>query len=64
MLAAEWNLEDAIKVAREESWESGVEHGIEKGWEKGRELFSSIMSQAKSMDELKQLFETTYTHQS
>jgi flagellar biosynthesis/type III secretory pathway protein FliH len=44
MLAAEWNLEDAIKVAREESWESGWEQGVEKGREKERELFSSIMS--------------------
>jgi hypothetical protein len=52
MLTAEWNLEDAIKVIREESWE------------KGRELFSSIMSQAKSMDEMKKIFETTYIHQS
>jgi hypothetical protein len=32
MLTAEWNLEDAIKVAREESWEKGREDG----WEKGR----------------------------
>jgi hypothetical protein len=60
MLTAEWNLEDAIKVAREESWE----RGIEKGREKERELFSSLMSQAKSMDELKQMFETTFTRQS
>jgi hypothetical protein len=28
MLTAEWNLEDAIKIAREESWENG--------WEKAR----------------------------
>jgi predicted transposase/invertase (TIGR01784 family) len=41
MLTAEWNLEDAIKVAREESWERGREDGWERGredgWEKGRE---------------------------
>jgi hypothetical protein len=60
MLTAEWNLEDALKVAREESWEDGWEDG----WEKGREWFSRLMSQAKSMDELKQMFETTSTRQS
>ncbi|MDR0759904.1 MAG: hypothetical protein LBF74_07315 [Treponema sp.] len=72
MLTAEWNLEDAIKVAREESWERGREEGREEGIERGREeerekdceLFSSLMSQAKSMDELKQMFETTFTRQS
>jgi flagellar biosynthesis/type III secretory pathway protein FliH len=72
MLTAEWNLEDALKVAREESWEDGWEDGWEKGredgWEKcrekERELFSRLMSQAKSMDELKQMFETTSTRQS
>ncbi|MDR0759799.1 MAG: hypothetical protein LBF74_06770 [Treponema sp.] len=76
MLTAEWNLEDAIKVAREESWERGVERGREEGWEKGiekgiekgrekeRELFSRLMSQATSIDDLKQMLETTVTRQS
>jgi hypothetical protein len=72
MLTAEWNLEDALKVAREESWEDGWEKGSEDGWEKGRkdgrekerEWFSSLMSQAKSIDDLKQMFETTSTRQS
>jgi hypothetical protein len=76
MLAAEWNLEDAIKVAREESWEDGREEGWkdgrEKGWkdgceegrEKERELFSKLMRQAKSMDDLKKMFETSYSAQS
>ena len=35
MLAAEWNLEEAIQVAREE--------GVEEGIEKGRGLFANLM---------------------
>jgi len=37
MLMTEWNLDDAIAVAREESWERGREEGLERGIEKGRE---------------------------
>ena len=36
MLFAEWNLNDAIAVAREEGFDDGVEEGIEKGIVKGR----------------------------
>jgi hypothetical protein len=56
MLAAEWNLEDAIKVAREEAWEKASK----ETWEKGRNAFSNLMNQAKSMDELKKLFEASF----
>ena len=52
MLATEWNLEDAIKVAKEEVREED------------RELFSSLMEQAHSMDDLKQMFNATFTRQS
>jgi hypothetical protein len=56
MLTAEWNLDDAIKVAREE--------GREEGREEDRELFSSLIKQSKSMDDLKKMFESTFTRQS
>jgi hypothetical protein len=37
MLLTEWNLDDALQVCREESWEDGWEKGIAQGMEKGRE---------------------------
>ncbi|MDR1839579.1 MAG: Rpn family recombination-promoting nuclease/putative transposase [Treponema sp.] len=37
MLLTEWNLDDAIAVARKESREKGLEEGIEKGREEGLE---------------------------
>jgi predicted transposase/invertase (TIGR01784 family) len=36
MLAMEWNLEDALRVTREEALEEGIERGREKGIEEGR----------------------------
>jgi len=35
MLMTEWNLDDAIAVARKESREEGLEEGIVKGLEEG-----------------------------
>jgi len=37
MLMTEFNLSDAIAVARKESHKKGLEQGIEKGLKKGRE---------------------------
>jgi predicted transposase/invertase (TIGR01784 family) len=37
MLLTEWNLDEAIEVAREEGWEDGREEGREEGHEEGRE---------------------------
>ena len=37
MLYQEFNMEDAIEVAKEESFERGVEQGIEQGMERGME---------------------------
>ena len=37
MLFTEWNMEDALRVTREEGREEGVVEGMEKGMEKGRE---------------------------
>jgi hypothetical protein len=56
MIATEWNLEDAIKVAQEEAWEECRE--------KERKLFSGLMEQAESMDDLRQMFAATFTRQS
>jgi hypothetical protein len=52
MLATEWNLEDAIRVAREET--------REKTWKEDRSIVFDIIKQAKSMDELKQLLEASF----
>jgi hypothetical protein len=60
MIATEWSLEDAIKVAQEEAWEDGME----KGMDKGQKLFSSLIEQAESMDDLRQMFAATFTRQS
>jgi flagellar biosynthesis/type III secretory pathway protein FliH len=72
MIATEWNLEDAIKVAQEEAWEDGRKEGWDKGredgWEecreKDRKLFSGLVEQAKSMEDLRQMFAATFTRQS
>lgn len=48
MLATEWNLEDAIRVAREEAQE------------KDRDMVFDIMRQAKSLEELKKMLETSF----
>jgi hypothetical protein len=72
MLVAEWNLEDAIKVAREEEREEALEKGIGIGIEKGasktkeedKKLIFDIMSKAKSMEEAQRMFEATFTAQS
>jgi len=43
MLLAEWNLEDAKEVWREEAREEGREEGLEEGLEKGREEIAQNM---------------------
>jgi len=37
MLVAEWDINTALEVEREEGFEKGLERGLEKGLEKGRE---------------------------
>jgi flagellar biosynthesis/type III secretory pathway protein FliH len=67
MLLTEWNWDDALKVCREEGWEDGWEKGIEKGIatgiEKGRretrEGFAELLSQSKTLEDLKKMFETS-----
>jgi hypothetical protein len=52
MLAAEWNMEDALRVREEETWE--------KARKEDRDLFSNLMERAGSMDELKKMFEKSF----
>ncbi|MDR0663895.1 MAG: Rpn family recombination-promoting nuclease/putative transposase [Spirochaetaceae bacterium] len=51
MIATEWNLEDAVKVAREE--------GREEGIEKERKWVMKLLEQGKSINELKRIIETS-----
>ncbi|MCL2154249.1 MAG: hypothetical protein FWH53_01155 [Leptospirales bacterium] len=37
MLTAEFNMDEALEVARGEGLEEGIEKGLEEGIEKGRE---------------------------
>jgi accessory colonization factor AcfC len=53
MLATEWNLEDAIQVAREETWE--------KARKQDRDMVFNIMNQARSMDEIKRMLEESFS---
>jgi hypothetical protein len=55
MLAAEWNLEDALRI----SWEDGLEKGIEKGIEKDRKWIMGLLKQVKTVDELKWMIESS-----
>ncbi|MCL2879032.1 MAG: Rpn family recombination-promoting nuclease/putative transposase [Treponema sp.] len=44
MLLAEWNIDDALAVAREEGMEQGLEQGREQGLEQGREEACGIIA--------------------
>jgi hypothetical protein len=55
MLLTEWNRDDALQVRWEE--------GIEKGMEKTKNMVYTLISQARSMDELKSLIETSLPKQ-
>jgi hypothetical protein len=52
MLATEWNLEDALRVREEETRDETREID--------RAMVFDIMKQAKSMDELKKMLETSF----
>jgi hypothetical protein len=55
MLLTEWKWEDALQVR----WEDGREDGREET----QELVYKLIDQAKSMDELKRLMETSLPKQ-
>jgi hypothetical protein len=54
MLAAEWNLEEALEVRAEEAWEDGIEEGIEQE----REWIRGLLKQVKTVDELERMIDT------
>jgi predicted regulator of amino acid metabolism with ACT domain len=53
MLTTEWNLEDAIQVAREETWG--------KARKEYSDMVFNVVNQAKSMDELKEMLEKSFS---
>jgi hypothetical protein len=55
MLATEWDWNEALRVRWEEAWEDGRE----KTHEKDIQEFSSLISQASSLDDLKKMFEAS-----
>jgi hypothetical protein len=57
MLTTEWNLEDALRVREEEAWE---ETRMETRKE-GRDMVFNIVNQARSMDELKEMLEKSFS---
>jgi hypothetical protein len=64
MLTAEWNLEDAIKIAREESWEKARHEAAINALKEGLSVEQTARITGIPTDELKQMFETTFTRQS
>jgi hypothetical protein len=54
MLFTEWNMDDALAVAREEALEDGIEKGIAIGEAKTRELFA-LLESGVSLAEAKKL---------
>ncbi|MDR1219318.1 MAG: Rpn family recombination-promoting nuclease/putative transposase [Treponema sp.] len=54
MLLTEWKWKDALQVRWEEGWEKGKEETRKED----KRQFSSLVNQAKSLDELKRLLET------
>jgi hypothetical protein len=63
MSLLEWTLEDALQVSKEEGIEEGLEKGREDGREETQELVYKLIDQAKSMDDLKRLLETSLPRQ-
>jgi len=53
MLYTEWNMEDALAVAREEGHEDGFEKGLEKGREKEQREIYELLSRGLSIEEIK-----------
>jgi hypothetical protein len=60
MLFTEWNLKDALEVAREEARETALEEGeargVAIGEAKGREELFSLLESGMSLAEAKQKF--------
>ena len=59
MLTAEWDMTEALKVSKEDGWEKGREETHEKDMR----YFSELVSQAKSVDDIKRRLEALLPNQ-
>jgi hypothetical protein len=55
MLLSEWNMKDALEVAKEEGIEIGEERGVDKGKGIGHKEFSTLLRQGYSLDEAERM---------
>jgi hypothetical protein len=55
MLTAEWDMNEALKVSKEEGREEGREEGWEKGIENAEKRFSELIGQASNLEDLKRM---------
>ncbi|MDR1362843.1 MAG: hypothetical protein LBJ35_02170 [Spirochaetaceae bacterium] len=56
----EQGLDDALRVRYEEGWEEGHEDGWEKARVEDQKQFLELINRARSMDDLKAMFEKTF----
>jgi len=56
MLVREWNLEDAIAVAKEEGREEGIEEGWEKGGDERQKAIIKLWRQGYTPEQVEQMF--------
>jgi hypothetical protein len=56
MLLSEWNMKDALVVAREEGMEDGIAIGMEKGEAKARQELFALLESGVSLAEAKRKF--------
>jgi predicted transposase/invertase (TIGR01784 family) len=65
MLTAEFNMDEALKVARWEGLEEGIEKGMEKGMQKGKkegqDYVLKLMAQGLTYEEIKKKIEQAKT---
>jgi len=52
MLTAEFNMDEALEVARWEGVEEGIEKGIERGIERGKQEIIDLLKSGKSPEEI------------
>jgi len=57
MLTLDWNLNDALAVAREEGREDGIEEGREEGREEERDYVLDLLNQGLSVEEIRERLE-------
>jgi len=54
MLLTEWNLDEAIEVAREEGFEEGLEEGRMEGRKKYLQYVLELLNQGLTTEEIKE----------